>query len=751
MSAGLHSFLLSVATVSAVAFAGIILARSPGSTPGRLHALYGAAAAWWYAWLAIIATSTDLDQIARDQRIAQLGICMLPGIIYHLNVATAGIAHERPRAIRAHYIASVLLTAYVVLWPPVFDAPHAYAWGSYPGFTVWALPILVAFAVVFYEVLALYRGVARRHRNGSPSYRNARTLFGGNLISMLALVDALPAFGIAVYPIGYAVLTILNVATAIGTIRYRLLEIRPAVAAERILDTISDGFLVVDDQGLIRLANDAAATLIGRPRETLIDRPLGSVGLPDEVIATFGADGNGAVTPRVVTYLAENGRERALVVSGQPLPDEWGSPFARVWILHDATEQRAAEAAHLELESSMRQVQKFETIGVMAGGVAHDFNNILAVIGGNASLALMHTQTGEPVDEEVQAIITATGRAADLTRQMLTYAGRGTSVRDPVDLNTTVREMADLLASAVSKKAAVTLDLDDDLPPIIGDVGQVKQILLNLITNSSEAIGDASGSIAVRSGVVPEDDPIRVRNADGSRLAGPCVFVEVRDDGPGMDQTTASRIFDPFFTTKFTGRGLGLATVMGIVKGHDGAIQVESSPGHGTRVTVALPATPGAVVPAARAADPPTTWQATGRALVADDEAAVRRVAVAFLERAGFTVIEAADGAEAVERFRQAGHHIDVVLLDLTMPRMGGREAYAAIREIAPTVPVVFMSGYAEPIDAQRPDDPAATFLAKPFTFAAMAAKVGAAMLPEGTMGAKGDPPGGPTEIRARG
>lgn len=728
MSAGLHVLLLSVATVSAVVFAGIILARSPGSTSGRLHAIYGGAVAWWYTSMAMIAAGTDVAAINRDARLAQLSICMLPAIIFHLNVATAGIAHERPRAIRLHYIGSALLTAYAVFWPPLLETPHRYAWGSYPAYTPWALPILAALLFVFGEVLALYRGVARRHRPGSPSHRNARTLFGGNTISMLALADALPAFGIAVYPIGYAVLTILNVATAVGTIRYRLLEIRPAVAAERILDTISDGFLVVDDQGVIRLANDAVAALSGRPRGDLIDRRLDSVGIPAPVIAELQVDGRDPGASKEVRYVDGTGAERALNVSGRPLPDEWGSPFATVWVLHDTTEQRAAEAANVELESSMRQVQKLETIGVMAGGIAHDFNNILAVIAGNASLALMHTRSKDPVTEEVQAIISATDRAADLTRQMLTYAGRGTSVRDPVDLNATVSKMTDLLASAVSKKARVSLQLGNEMPPVIGDEGQLGQVILNLITNASEAIGNEPGEIAVRTGLVPADHPIRGRNADGSRLAGSCVFVQVSDTGSGMDETTAARIFDPFFTTKFAGRGLGLATVMGIVKGHDGVIDVESRLGTGTRITVALPAAPESQVAPLAERGPSPPWHTSGRALVADDEDDVRRVAVAFLERAGFTVVEAADGAAAVERFADSHHELDLVILDLTMPRMGGREAYEAIRKISPTVPVVLMSGYSEPRVDAAPEDPRVAFLGKPFTFGAMALKVNAVM-----------------------
>ncbi len=735
----LHAVLLTTATISALFFAGVILARSPSSASARMHAVYGATVAGWFACTALIAVSSNVDDVQRLSRIMLIAIGILPAVAYHLNVATAGLAQQRTRAIRGHYVVSGALVAFGLLWPPLLTEPHLYAWGYYPGWTAWGLVPLAVLLVVILEILATFRGVARRYEKTSPNGRKARTLLVGNFITLLALVDGLAAFGFAVYPFGFAVLTILNIATAIGAIRYRLLEVTPAIAAERILATVYDGFLVIDDDGMVRLANESAARTLGGTVSEVVDHPIGSLTLPLELRDVLQVAPDGPPSREEVRFLDDGGRERYVVLAGTSLPDEWGGPYARVWVLHDDTERRAMEAANLQLEGAVRQVQKLETIGVMAGGIAHDFNNILTVIGASASLAAMRLAAGEDPADDLRAIRNATDRAAELTRQMLTYAGRGTSVRDAVDVSDSARKIVELLSAAISKKATLELDLADGLPLVMGDTGQLRQVLLNLITNASEAIGDRQGSVSVRTGRLAPDAPIRDLRGDGERIVGPAVFIEVADSGPGMDPATSVRIFDPFFTTKFTGRGLGLATVMGIVKGHDGVITVDSRPGHGTRFVVALPALADGASIAPPVATPTPRWIGSGTVLVADDEDGVRHVAREFLAHAGFDVLEAADGAAAVEQVRRSGGAVDVVLLDVTMPRMDGLEAFVEIRALAPGVPVVFMSGYSEVPGTITAVTEGTSFLEKPFSFESLGAKIGEAMA---TPGPAADPPG---------
>jgi CheY-like chemotaxis protein len=344
---------------------------------------------------------------------------------------------------------------------------------------------------------------------------------------------------------------------------------------------------------------------------------------------------------------------------------------------------------------------------VLAGGVAHDFNNLLMVIIGNTELALAKTPAGAPARAFLENVDTAAQRAANLTNQMLAYSGKGRFVIEPVNLSTLVEEMGQLLGTVVAKNAVVRYRLDPALPPVLADATQVRQVVMNLITNASDAIGHDPGTITISTEAVVIDADAPVSGFLDHRLrAGTYAAVEVADTGGGMHQATLARIFDPFFTTKSTGRGLGLASVLGIVQGHGGGIRVDSRPGQGTTFSVLLPASAEAVraeetvraEEAAVAATPPGQGAGAGHpvALVVDDEQSVRTTARAMLEDDGYRVIDGVDGVEGVELFRAHHAGLAVVLLDMSMPRMGGEEAFRQMQAIDPSVPVVLMSGYDE-------------------------------------------------------
>ncbi len=357
------------------------------------------------------------------------------------------------------------------------------------------------------------------------------------------------------------------------------------------------------------------------------------------------------------------------------------------------------EEERLALEAKVQQAQKLESLGVLAGGIAHDFNNLLVGILGNADLALLDLPPESPARQSVRDIEVAARRATELVRQMLAYSGKGRFVVEPLDLGLVVEEMLHLLEASVSKKAHLRLDLAPGLPRVEGDATQLRQVLMNLILNASDAIGDRSGVVSVRTGAMRCDRAY----LDGSFMAsdapaGPYVFVEVSDTGVGMERATIERIFDPFFSTKFTGRGLGLAAVLGIVRSHRGAIKVRSELGRGTTVRVLLPPAADERV-AGSALQGETARAPTARAgvvLLVDDEETVRAVGRAMLARLGFEVVAARDGREAVEVFASDPRRFACVLLDLTMPRMDGDECFRRLRELRPEVRVVLSSGYNE-------------------------------------------------------
>ena len=302
------------------------------------------------------------------------------------------------------------------------------------------------------------------------------------------------------------------------------------------------------------------------------------------------------------------------------------------------------------IKNRLVKAQKMESVALLAGGIAHDFNNLLVGIIGNASMAADLLEPTHQAGSLLRDVLEAGERAAHLTREMLAYSGKGRFVIEPVVLSDMVREVVALVRSSVPNHVTLRLDLQPDLPPILADLAQIQQVVMNLVINAAKAIGDRAGLITVRTRVVGvAGQPLGREWENGEPREGPQVFLEVRDTGCGMDEATKAKIFDPFFTTKFTGRGLGLAAVSGIVRGHKGAMRVESAPGKGSSFAILFPATAAISPSAAKAAREPRYPRGHGRVMVVDDEPAVRQMAAHALERMGYTVAPIESGAAAVE------------------------------------------------------------------------------------------------------
>jgi PAS domain S-box-containing protein len=410
--------------------------------------------------------------------------------------------------------------------------------------------------------------------------------------------------------------------------------------------------------------------------------------------------------------------------------EEWGTTVSLggpQWsflegFLSDITDRRQAEAA-------LRQAQKMESLGILAGGVAHDFNNLLVAMLGQASLALARLPA-DPVSarDSVEKAVKAAERAADLTRQLLAYSGRGQFTVRAIQLNDLIRENLSLLAVSLPKPVRLHTALAPDLPFIEGDPGQVQQIIMNLILNAAEAIGQRPGAITVRTGmrVVSEADMYWWQYTSEPLPPGGYVLLQVEDDGNGMEAATLASIFDPFFTTKFTGRGLGLAAVLGIVRGHGGGLHVTSEIGRGTTFQLLFPASAAKPAPGPEAAPTISAAKPAARLiLVIDDEDPVREAVSDILDMEGIPVLAAADGAAGLELYYQRQAEIRLVLLDLSMPGLSGEETFHALRRINPDVRVVLSSGYSQTEAARRfTDQPVAGFLQKPYDVDALIAEV---------------------------
>ncbi|QYM79486.1 response regulator [Horticoccus luteus] len=432
--------------------------------------------------------------------------------------------------------------------------------------------------------------------------------------------------------------------------------------------------------------------------------------------------------PFVIEYRLRrhDGEYRLLLDHGKPLlgPDQQFLGYIGVCV--DITDLRRAEHERHLLQKNIQETQKLESLGVLAGGIAHDFNNLLTSILGYASLTRLDASLGTQSAQYLAQIERASLRAADLCKQMLAYAGKGRFVVQHVNLNELVEDTTQLLRVSVSKKASLRFALAAEPITIQADPTQMRQLVMNLVINASEAIGDRSGTIVVATGLVHADADYLARAHFARDLpVGEYCFLEVADDGSGMDRDTAARIFDPFFTTKFAGRGLGLAAVQGIVRGHQGAINVYSEPGRGTTFKVLFPAAVQAPDALRRISEPPLAWRGNGTILVVDDEEPVRLVLTDLLRSLGFESEQAEHGRRGLEIFRAHPGRFAAVLLDLTMPEMDGEETFRQLRALDPAVKVLLMSGFNQQEAVHRfVGKGLAGFVQKPFSLDTLCAEL---------------------------
>jgi signal transduction histidine kinase/CheY-like chemotaxis protein len=396
--------------------------------------------------------------------------------------------------------------------------------------------------------------------------------------------------------------------------------------------------------------------------------------------------------------------------------DREGKPAGIFTITHDITSRKEQEKERVAFEAKLQHMQKLESLGVLAGGMAHDFNNLLTGILGHSSLLAMDLPHDNPMAASVSAIEQSALRAASLCQQMLAYAGRGKFVIEPVSISEIVRDTSKLIETSIAKETRIEFNLRDDIPSVRADSSQLRQVVMNLVINAVESLGADGGRVAVSTGALHASRAMLDAAVLGhERAAGTYVFLEVSDTGCGIQPDHMRKIFEPFFSTKFTGRGLGLAAVLGIVRSHDGSLSVSSSPGSGTTFRILLP--PSTERAPDRVEEPGSPFVASSSTiLVIDDERFVREAAVSILGKSGCTIESASGGQEGISIFASNPDRFDVVLLDLTMPGMHGVEVLMHIRAIRPAQPIVVMSGFTADEAAHRFDSEVPNaFLEKPF------------------------------------
>jgi PAS domain S-box-containing protein len=487
---------------------------------------------------------------------------------------------------------------------------------------------------------------------------------------------------------------------------------------ELFFDSTRDfAILLLDADGLVRRWNEAAERMFGFRAPEMLGQPA--------TVIFSEADRRAGVPAVELRTAADQGRaedERWHVrKDGSRF---WGSGimvalrrgaelvgFAKV--VRDVTESR-------RLEDAVRESQRLESLGVLAAGVAHDFNNVLTAIVGNLSLArrALRSEHDPVIRPSLVEAERAAQRAADLVRHLLNYAGKGRRVVLPVDVCAVARDALAIVRASVPPKISLDIDLPDRCPPIDADVGQLQQLLLNLILNAAEAVEGPDGRVGVSLGVRDVEEAELRRAYPGFALGSRRYLeIRVRDNGRGMDADTVRQIFDPFFTTKFLGRGLGLAAALGIVRSHGGGIAVDSLPGRGSTFTVLLPAESPEIVSHTVSEALVESARGEGLILVVDDEAGIRSLVQRAVEDLGYTALLAEHGGQALELFDRVGDELVAVLLDVVMPVLDGADTAGRIQARRPELPIVVMTGLADEDALERLGHVrVAGFISKPFT-----------------------------------
>lgn len=478
--------------------------------------------------------------------------------------------------------------------------------------------------------------------------------------------------------------------------------------------------VTADGEGKIIAANPATMRITGRNESELIGSDLRQMGGPLAV---------DSLSELIETSLNSTVRSLSEVqvntVTGDQIPlevicwrsyDENGTTIHTIW--HDISRRLQLEKDRRELEQEMVYAQKMESLGVLAGGIAHDFNNLLTVILGNVCLIQHSSDTGKHDPQCLSHIEMAATRAAELTQQMLAYAGRGSFHVCHLSLSNLANEMSSLLAASVPKTTHLVFDLAEDLPAIKADATQLRQVIMNLVLNGSESLNGQTGFVTISTSVVDlHEGDFCNRVVSFSETETTFVQLQVSDNGVGMDASTIERIFDPFFSTKFSGRGLGLSTVLGIVRAHKGCIRVSASPGKGTRFDILLPISSQPEVLDSDDDNTPLLERGQGRVLVVDDELTVLNLVCRTLEIAGLATIPFSDPAEALQFITENPLSFDCVITDMTMPALSGDELARRIRALHSDIPIVLCSGFNFNLpDADETLSAVTAFLKKPFS-----------------------------------
>ncbi|MCX6545906.1 MAG: PAS domain S-box protein [Acidobacteria bacterium] len=747
---------IPMAPASAIALLGLagglfVIARWPRPRPGRMLARAGASLAALLGVLVLIKLTTGLEvgiewTLARTRELfggIPIGrMSPLTAALLILESAALLALVEVNRWRMAGTVAALLgLTAtaisVVVVVGYAYGAPLLYGGATIPV----ALPTALAFVLVGIGEINLALPtlhVLRHWRGGSLRGRLLRAFLPGALLLVFvegwldnifeqtrtmnpALWDSVTALVVCGLIVVFTAWIARGTGDDIENVKNALRESESRLRT--ITDSAQDAILMMDPEGRVSYWNPAAERIFGYSSDEALRRHIHELIVSPQYRPAFSAafpvfqqTGQGVAVGRTLDLEArtKDGQDVAvqLSLSSVRLHDGWYG----VGVVRDITEQRQAESERRQLEQQIQQAQKVESLGVLAGGIAHDFNNILTAVLGHADLALTALGPTSAARSSLNEISTAARRAAELSQQMLAYSGAASFTRERLNLNPILDGMQHLLRTTISSKAQLDLQLNRDLPAIHADPSQIRQIVLSLIVNASEAMSETPGVITVSTRMcrcTAADLQTAVVHDD--RPPGTYAELTVKDTGCGMDAETQSRIFDPFFTTKFTGRGLGLAAVLGIVRAHKGVIRFESAPGRGSTFTVLFPAAKpqddarsgdstappaaGARQDAVRAADhgpaaPRADGQTRGTVLLVDDEEQLRTLGSRMLSRLGYTVLTAAGGSEAIATYRTQHSAIDVVILDLTMPEMDGAEVFDQLRLINPDVRVVLASGY---------------------------------------------------------